>query len=151
MFRGSIDLGGGPLVAASLMDGFVANLTADGEHVWSRSFTSSDKFSVCASRDVAIADGATVWLADFRDRSDFGGGPIGLVGSNNGFAVTFDAAGGHLWSRAMGSGGLGGFETSAVAIDSAGAVWATGRFDSEAGRRSPGISRSGSTSATASR
>ncbi|MDC0666356.1 hypothetical protein [Nannocystis radixulma] len=132
MFSGSIDLGGGPLVSASFMDGFVANLTADGEHVWSRSFTSSDKFSVCGRSDVAIADGATVWLADFRDRSDFGGGPIGLLGSHNGFAVKFDVTGAHVWSRAMGSGGLGSFETSAVAIDAAGDVWATGRFENEA-------------------
>lgn len=131
-FSDSIDLGGGPLMSAGLLDIFVANLRADGEHVWSRSFTSSDMFTTSRVSDIAIADGATVFTADIRDSSDFGGGPSGLLASNNGFTVKLDATGAHVWSRAMGGGDPASFLSSAVTIDAAGEVWVAGRFDDEA-------------------
>ncbi len=63
---------------------------------------------------------------------DFGGGPIGLLASYNGFAVKLDAAGEHVWGRAMGSGGPSSFYTSAVTIDAAGGVSVAGLFEKEA-------------------
>ncbi|WP_434415966.1 hypothetical protein [Nannocystis pusilla] len=131
-FSGEIDVGGGPLTSVSFMDVVVANLTPDGEHVWSRNFTSSDEFTTGLVTEIAIAGGETVLTADLQDSSDFGGGPLGLPDSLNSFVVKLDAGGGHVWSHAMGSGGPWSFESSGVAVNVAGEVWVTGRFEKEA-------------------
>lgn len=131
-FRGTIDLGGGTLTSVSLEDGLVANLTPDGEHVWSRSFASASEASDNNVVELVVAHGETVFVADSYEQVDFGGGPVGLPDSVNGLVVKLDPTGGHVWSRGMGSGKPFGFEISGVALDGAGDVWVAGQFEEDA-------------------
>lgn len=59
-FETPVDFGGGPLQGKGQKDGFIAKLTLDGKHVWSRRFGDWDHDSGNA---VAIASDGTPWLA----------------------------------------------------------------------------------------
>ena len=128
-FSGSIDLGGGELTAVSFMDVLVARLSPEGEHLWSRSFAGSDMATVGRVSQIAAVHGETVFAADIGTSVDFGGGEIGLPDGSS-FVVKLDAAGGHVWSQAMG--GPGSFESTGLAVDGDGVVWVSGRFDQSA-------------------
>lgn len=96
-FRGSIDFGGGPLVSAGYDDVFLAKLTADGDHVWSRRFGGPDiDYGVHLASD---SDGNVVLLAQADGAVDFGGGPLGAKFATH--VAKFSAAGAHLWHRAF--------------------------------------------------
>jgi hypothetical protein len=101
-FRGTIDLGAGPLTSAGGGDVLVAKLASDGATVWSKRFGDAmDQAAV----SVATDGGGNVIVAGFaRGTVDFGGGPLAAGAAGEGFLVKLDPAGNHLWSKLLGSG-----------------------------------------------
>ena len=102
LFRGTVDFGGGPLVAPGNNDIFVARYDAGGAHVWSHVFggaTGNDIGQALASN----AAGYVVIAGQFGSTIDFGGGPLTAADGGDVFMAAFDAAGTHQWSRRFGS------------------------------------------------
>jgi hypothetical protein len=87
-FRGTTDLGGGPLRAVG-DDSFVARYAADGSHMWSRRFGGDD-------------DDATLAIAMHSTAS--GGDRIAIAGIHDGasFVAALDGDGADLWYRWLG-------------------------------------------------
>ena len=100
--KGTIDFGGGPLVAAGVSDVFVVKLDSAGNHLWSKrfgaasSYEDSTQIAVSSAGDVAVTGSVTGTV-------DFGGGPLVGAGGGNAFVIKLDAAGTHLWSRRFGN------------------------------------------------
>jgi len=89
-FRGTLDLGGGPLQSeGSGPDLFVAKLGPGGDHVWSKRFGVSgyDAFQAMAVEP----DGSIALMGTASDGTDFGTGPIAFAGSP--FIARLDASG----------------------------------------------------------
>ncbi|WAS91684.1 hypothetical protein [Nannocystis punicea] len=92
-FEGTIDLGGGPLATFGFIDGFVAKLTAEGDHLWSRSFGGPG-----SDRAMSIASDSTgnlALLAEATAPVDFGDGLLG--GKNSAHVVEYSPSGALLW------------------------------------------------------
>jgi hypothetical protein len=121
-FRGTIDLGGGPLQSQGYSDVYVAKLDPDGNHLWSKRFGDPDSQSSCWSAAVD-PDGNLLLTGRFQRTLDFGGGPIQTVGEN-GYVAKLDPAGGHLWSHLIDTPDLG--EQGLVAADALGDVVVAG-------------------------
>lgn len=99
-FEGTIDLGGGPLLAQFGSDMFLAKFTATGDHIWSTSFASAaDSTSLGVAVDSADA---VLFTGTFHHSVDLGGGPIPGTTHESTFLGKFSAAGEHVWSRAIG-------------------------------------------------
>ncbi|MFO0587288.1 MAG: nucleotide-binding protein [Polyangiaceae bacterium] len=123
-FRGTIDLGGGPMVSAGEADVFLAKLDPDGKHLWSKRFgDSQDQLSMSIAFDVQN----NVLLAGaFVGALDFGGGPLASAGGHDVFLAKLDTLGDHVWSKRFGD--QAEQYVTAVASDGAGAVLVTGYF-----------------------
>ena len=98
-FIGTVDFGGGLIVAEGFRDGVIAKFDADGNHVWSRNFGGSS-----ASVDVKAAgidgSGNLVVAGLFTGTIDFGGATLTASWfTNNMFVVKFHSTGAHLWSK----------------------------------------------------
>lgn len=123
-FTGSIDLGGGPLVSAGLGDVWIVKLDEDGAHQWSRSFGGVEGEGVYP---ISVDGAGNVYLTGyFLSTVNFGGGPLVSAGFDDIYLVKYDADGAHVWSRRFGT--AGHESGSAVAVDHAGNVYATGIF-----------------------
>src|SRR5262249_44202794 len=99
-FLGTVDFGGGGLTSMGY-DLFVAKYGADGTHLWSKRFGSSDEdlatsVAVDGSSDVIVK-------GRFTGSVDFGGGPLTSPQYGGGFVAKYDASGTHLWSKQIGS------------------------------------------------
>ena len=123
---GTIDFGGGPLVATGGRDVFVAVFDASGAHRWSKSFgsdgTNEDGWSVAfdPSGDVLVTGGA-------EGAIDFGCGAPSPEGEQSIFVAKLDPKGACVFSRRVGDPEEQiGF---AIASDAAGDVLVTGRFE----------------------
>ena len=105
---------------------FVARLaSADGTHVWSKSFGSHDYDS---GKGVAIDGDDNIFLTGgFRRTVNFGGADLTSNGQPSDiYVVKLDSDGNHIWSKGFGTpNGDGGAD---VAVDSNGDVFATGTF-----------------------
>jgi hypothetical protein len=97
-FFGTLDFGGGPLVADVAYDVFVAKLDAGGGHVWSKRFGTSGSEVGWA---VATSIGRVTIGGNLASNGpvDFGGGA--LPGSARAFVAQFDASGAHVWSLGL--------------------------------------------------
>ena len=126
-FWGTTDFGGGPITSAGKSDLFIAKLSGNGTHKWSKSFGSPgyDEGSSVA----ADSEGNILVAGSFSGTVDFGGGPLISVGGQDISLVKLDAAGNHFWSRRYGDDldqtGAG------VAVDSVGNVLVTGALAGE--------------------
>lgn len=102
-FRGTIDLGGGPLTSTG-GDGFVAVLDGAGEHLWSKRVgDSTDAKSTEDIHGVFLSPGGDVALVGvFEDTVDLGGGPLASGGAHDILIARLDAEGGHVWSQRHG-------------------------------------------------
>jgi hypothetical protein len=117
LFQGSVDFGGGPLTSAGSNDVFIAKLDVDGSHLWSGGFggtTQDNGFAVAVDSSDAV-----IFTGNFTSSSiDFGGGPLPLVGTSDGFVAKLDSAGTHLWSKSFGGAGstltIAGVDTDAA-------------------------------------
>lgn len=124
-FAGTVDFGGGPLVAAGDRDVFVAKLSSTGEHVWSAAHPSTGS---AIPRDLAIdASGAIVVVGYFTASLDLGGGPLlGQGDSLDAFVAKFAPTGEHAWSFHFGDDTEQ--DARAVAVDDDGNVYVGGSF-----------------------
>ena len=122
---GSADLGGGAISAEGESDIIVAKFDSSGSHLWSKQF---GDLGDDAGAGVAVdAAGNVVVTGWFTGTVNFGGADLASAGSRDIFVATFDPAGKHLWSKRFGDGGqqLGDH----VAVDAAGNILLTGRFE----------------------
>jgi hypothetical protein len=105
------DFGGGPLPGFSDWDVYLARFDASGAHLWSKRFADTNQ----VQNPVRVAIGPTgsvhivgyFGLTGLGNTIDFGGGPFTMQGPSffdyDAFVATFDAAGNHLWSKALGN------------------------------------------------
>ncbi len=114
---GDIYLGGANLGATRM---FVAKLSSDGGHMWSKGFLATVR-GVAAFNDIVV-------VGQYYD-ADFGGGKLPNNGDADGFIVKFDGTGKHLWS--IGCGGSSHDVATDVALDGKGAIVVTGSFKKE--------------------
>ncbi|HXK16843.1 MAG TPA: hypothetical protein VNG33_03480, partial [Polyangiaceae bacterium] len=119
-----IDLGGGSLTHTGPGDAFLARYDQDGKHIWSHLYGGASPAQIA---DVAIAGNGDVAIAAFGAGANYGGGNLGY----GTVAARYTSGGKYIWSTALQYGSQSGINTqpSAVAVDSAGSVLVTGRFD----------------------
>jgi hypothetical protein len=124
-YRGTIDLGGGPITCAGERDIFIAKFSATGLHQWSHGFGDTGDDIVAG---VAVdASGDVAFTGYFSGTVDFGGTPLVSVGGVDIVVAKLSANGVHLWSR--GFGGSSGDTGLGVAADGFGNVVAAGLFE----------------------
>jgi hypothetical protein len=101
-FTGSVDFGGGSLTAPAAADNiFVAKLTGNGSHVWSKRFGSATSGGAGLSI-AADANGNVITAGFFQGTVDFGGGPLTSAGDSDVYVLKFSPAGSHVWSKRFG-------------------------------------------------
>jgi hypothetical protein len=99
----SVDFGGGSLPFAGGSDLFVAKLSADGEHLWSRSFGDAGEQAAVA---VACDEHGDVLLGvELHGSLDFGGAAWSSVGGSDVLLCTLDRDGAELFALRAGDGG----------------------------------------------
>jgi hypothetical protein len=87
IFRGTLDLGGTPLVNAGDDDTYVVKLGIDGEHLWSRAFGDAERqFGYGVAAD---AHGNVIVTGDLQLTIDFGGGPLTSAGDYDVFVARY--------------------------------------------------------------
>ncbi len=126
-FAGEIDFGGGPLSATTgSNDLFVAKLAADGQHLWSKSFSGlEDQIAQAVAVDSA---GAIYLVGYFAGEVDFGQGMHAAAGDEQDiFVLKLDADGETLWSRTYGD--ESEQRAVAVAVDGQGDLIVCGRLE----------------------
>lgn len=85
-FERAVDFGGGPIMSAGPISGFVAKLDSFGRHVWSRVFGANQSSAVVEA--VAFGPEGTVAVAGaFQGWTDFGGGLVPSSGAWDGFVA----------------------------------------------------------------
>jgi hypothetical protein len=120
----SIDFGGGALTSAGYADIYVAKLDADGNHLWSNSFgTTQAEYGFCVTAD---SHDNVVMSGYFDNSVDFGGGVLTSAGGDEVFVVKFDPAGNHLWSKRFGD--ASAQHNQYVSVDRWDNVLLTGQF-----------------------
>jgi chitodextrinase len=127
-FRGSVDLGGGPVAGVEDLDAFVAKYAADGRHLWSRVFGAErTDIGYGVAFDPA---GDVVVTGTFQRTVDFGGGDIAsrLGGLDLFVAKLRGTDGAHLWSRSFWN--YGDDIAYGLSTDTRGDVLVTGFFGS---------------------
>jgi hypothetical protein len=123
-FAGSIDLGGGAMPSMGGVDVFVAKLTGDGDHVWSKSIGGPGAHDVAA---LAVAgDGSIALAGSFDEELSTDLGPVASAGASDGYVVCLDPMGGERFARAFG--GTGDDAANGVTLDAGGLVYAAGAF-----------------------
>lgn len=125
-FGGHLDFGGGRYRSMALSDLFVARLTNQGAHVWSRRF-SGTRAQYLADMSVA-SDGSPFIAGQFvRGTLDLQATRLRGAGSENGFVARLAPDGHVVWARCLCTGRLD--FVSAVALDPAGSPVVTGAFE----------------------
>ncbi len=114
VFRNDIDFGGGLLMGAASLEGYIVSFDAMGVHAWSRAFVASSSSGDAVGLDVASDGVGGVYLSGYYTTSiDLGGGPLPASpanGSANLFLARYDATGQLQWSRILGHDGAVGFQ-----------------------------------------
>jgi hypothetical protein len=123
-FRGTIDLGGGPLTSAGLSDMFIAKFTPGGVHLWSKRFGGAND-DVPSS--VALDANGNIFVGgSFYGTTDLGGGLLSGAGGNDMFVAKYSASGTYQWAKRLG--GAGSDVVRSLAVDTSGNVIITGYF-----------------------
>jgi hypothetical protein len=100
-YRGSHDLGGGPLPWAIDWNVFLLKVDLMGNHVWSQGFGDPSGKEYC--RSVAIdSNGKIVIAGQFNSWIDFGGGMRSSGGGFDGFVAHFGSSGSYEWDVTYG-------------------------------------------------
>ena len=104
-FQGSFDFAGDLNAPEDAEDIFVTRMDANGALVWAHSY-SSDSGDRC-SAITASNQGDITFSGDLFENIDFGGGllDIDVHEYHQPYVVRLDAAGNHLWSQAIATGG----------------------------------------------
>jgi uncharacterized protein (AIM24 family) len=126
-FQGTVNFGGGSLSSAGGQDIFVAKYSANGDHLWSRSFGSVwDDTGYGVAID---ADGDIFVTGYFQGTVNFGGGSLSSAGGQDIFVAKYSGTNGnHLWSRTFGSSGSDDGGNGVAVVDNIGNVTVTGYF-----------------------
>jgi hypothetical protein len=105
-FSGSIDLGGGTMIATASFDMFVATFDAAGAHQWS---VGHGGLNHDGASGVALDGSGNAFVSGgfFSASMPLGGTPLTHSGGfgQDFFAAAFDGSGAHLWSRAYAQNG----------------------------------------------
>ncbi len=125
---GTIDFGGAPLTAPTQINGFVAKLDPDGNHVWSRTIGNAGPMNL---RDITTDSSNNVILTGYFFGSlDLGAGPMVSAGQADAFVVKYDALGNLVWSKRFG--GTGGESSIGLATDGQGDIAFVGQHTAPA-------------------
>jgi len=127
-FQGTVDFGGGNLVAANA-DIFVLKLDSAGNYVWQKQLTGTGNDLAYA---ISVNSSGTFVISgefgSFGGGVNFGGGVLTSAGSSDIFVAEYDSSGTYVWAKQIGGSGTDrGF---AVAIDSTGVAAVTGDYRS---------------------
>jgi len=99
-FQGTVDFGGGPLIAKNVGDPFLARFDPSGQHLWSKAFKTG---SYAYPQALAFDPNGNLLIAGYFFVSlDLGGGTMNSAGTVDAFAAKFDPDGAHLWSQRFG-------------------------------------------------
>jgi hypothetical protein len=125
-FKGTVDLGGGPLTSAGDTDIFLVKLTGgDGSHQWSKRFGGG-----AADQGLDVAAGpnnGVVMAGSFASPTlNLGTGSLTNQGSTDTFVAKYSATGTPVWSTTAGSSNLDD-SAHAIAVNTQGAVAVTGK------------------------
>lgn len=99
-FAGNIDFGDTVLTSSGGIDIFVAKLSSDGTHQWSRRFGNNVGMQGAAAVAVHLLGNVAV-AGLFEGTVDFGGGPLSSQSGHDIFVVKLDPSGIHLWSKSF--------------------------------------------------
>jgi hypothetical protein len=99
-FLDTLDLGGGQLTSAGMVDAFLGKFTAGGNHVWSQRFGDAQgQFILGVAADAA----SNVYVAGgFTGTINLGKGGMVSAGGTDVFVARFDPQGTALWSKRFG-------------------------------------------------
>lgn len=124
-FKGKVNAAGVELKSRGNEDIFLLELTDSGDLLWAKQY-GHRKLDVGHKLAVDRQDNI-LFLGEFTDSADFGGGPLQSHGNRDVALVKLDSRGGHIWSKSFGSSlnefGLG------MAVDPAGNIAIVGSFD----------------------
>lgn len=121
-FSGSLDVGGGPLVAKGNDDGFIVKLAPDGSHLWSKRMGDAAAAVVLS----AAIDASENLLVTGYFQSSLGG--VMSMGGNDIFVAKLNGSnGGVVWVRGFGSPVATNEQGVSVASDLLGNVLVTGQ------------------------
>lgn len=97
-FKGTIDMGGGPLVMQGFRDGVAAKFDADGNPVWSRRFGGAGAL-VTVKAACVDGDGNFYIAGTYTGPMDFGGMTLTYTAfTTNMFIVKYDINGDPVWT-----------------------------------------------------
>ncbi len=105
MFEQTIDLGGGPLTAAGA-DIFIAKFGANGQHIWSKNWSSGFAASspeYWGAKLRPLSNGDFVIAGEFAESLTLGSTTLNAVGGQDVFIARFSGAGEPIWARSGGS------------------------------------------------
>jgi len=136
---GGADFGGGELFSAGLSDVFLVKYSPTGTHVWSQRFGGAgNDTGMALATDTA---GNVFVIGSFEQSVNFGGGSLTSSGLRDIFVAKYSPTGAHLWSKKFGS--TGDDVGYGLAVDSAGDVVITGKFQSSVGFGGPSLTSAG--------
>jgi hypothetical protein len=125
VFTGSVDFGGGAVLADGLEDVFVLKLDKTGAFVWLKRFGDAD---YQYGQGIAVDSAGNVLVAGyFAGSVDFGGGALASAGSEDIFVAKLDPTGAHVWSKRFGD--ASDQNALSLAVDTAGNVVVLGYFN----------------------
>lgn len=127
-FAATASFGGGDLVSAGDLDGFVATYAAPtGAHVWNTRMGGSGYDAVNA---IASVGGAIVIAGTATGSIDLGNGATTPTGGSDVLLASYTTSGGIVWSKQLG--GTGDDQAYALALDVAGGAHVAGYFSASA-------------------
>ena len=126
LFGAAVDLGGGMLHSAGWGDVLLAQLDADGHHLWSRRAGDPGHQEVRAIS--ATPDGGLVLAGGLEGSLDLGDGLLVSAGTRDAFVARLDHSGEATWSHRYGDNHAQ--SSLAVRVDGAGGVLLAGHFQS---------------------
>lgn len=126
-FKGTFDLGLGPVAAGANGSVHVAKLDPLGHALWVRQYEATNGFNAYGSHVVADAAGDLVITGAFNGTVDFGTGPLTSVGQDI-FILKLDASGATRWSERFGGPGNTLDQVASVAVGPGREIVVTGTY-----------------------
>ena len=124
-FLTGLDLGGGVLASAGLVDAFVGKFDADGKHVWSQRFGDAEgQYVLGLVTDLA---GNVFMTGGFQGKINPGNGALVSAGNADIFLARLDPKGTAVWGKRFGDPGVQVGRD--LAIDAAGHLVITGETE----------------------
>lgn len=126
-FRGTFDLGTGPIEAGEKGSVYVAKLDPAGEAIWARAFSPTVGVNQRGSRLAVAPSGDLVVTGAFTGTLDLGTGPLTSAGEDI-FLLKLDASGVTKWSERFGGPGNTLDQVASVAVGPAGEIVMAGSY-----------------------